>query len=666
MKFRLLLEKLLTYIYPTSTSEEMADFYMLELLYSSLDNNKDNFTEDDIAFIEDAVEDFLPKLKKNLLKDLAYAIQRELRHAEDAISKDDDFDINAMYEKPLYTIRDNIEKGSKEDIEIAKELYLGLDWETDYGGKPWADICDAWLKLNNSRNTKSLFLAIDAIYDLQHNTGTVFNKVQRYSDLHNKKDENGNSITKVSTSDYEDSFDWIKDFLDLKYESKNPWDLYSKLSSSLQSVSARLLYKLGFMTKQRYDEMIDNTKMLLGLIPTTTTVQEFNKFLDKGIFINYENDRILITILQKNDSIDVLDAAVKAGANIHSNKKSSLYSSIEKVEFFDYLIKAGVDFEKMKKIIFTAFDYRGKTLLPLLKYLIENKDKLEIFDEEFVELGYNLAVSYNFLGIELIDELVKQKLFKPESPYSEVDATPVIKKLIHFYSKSNKSDRLIAIGLIFSKYYPDFKEKYPSVFEQPNLELQKIITGTYKEKDGVINVEGSVNLNYKRISKIPYKFGLVTADFVCNNTQLTTLEGCPIDVGGNFSCFGNKLKTLEFGPKYVGGSYNCSSNELTSLKGCPDEIAYSFACDNNKLETLEGAPTNIGINFSCINNKLKDLKGAPKNVEGWFDCSKNTTLTSLEGAPKLIGNNFISLYNSYRFEVKDLPAETTLNGKIIN
>jgi hypothetical protein len=63
--------------------------------------------------------------------------------------------------------------------------------------------------------------------------------------------------------------------------------------------------------------------------------------------------------------------------------------------------------------------------------------------------------------------------------------------------------------------------------------------------DGSIDVDGDVDLNNRGLSKLPLKFGIVSANFYCYNNRLTTLEGSPREVGGNFDCHNNQLTSLE-------------------------------------------------------------------------------------------------------------------------
>jgi hypothetical protein len=185
--------------------------------------------------------------------------------------------------------------------------------------------------------------------------------------------------------------------------------------------------------------------------------------------------------------------------------------------------------------------------------------------------------------------------------------------------------------------------------------------------DGLYDVEGDVRIaTFKHLiinkGKLTIKFNKVTGDFDCSNgnLKLTSLEGCPKEVGesfycgknkltslegapkkvgGDFKCDYNKLTTLEGGPEKVGGSFYCYDNQLTSLKGAPKEVGKEFYCSSNKLTSLEGSPEKVVDDFSCSNNMLTSLKGGPKEVGGDFWCSDNK-LTTLEGAPAKVGDNF--------------------------
>jgi len=84
----------------------------------------------------------------------------------------------------------------------------------------------------------------------------------------------------------------------------------------------------------------------------------------------------------------------------------------------------------------------------------------------------------------------------------------------------------------------------------------------YTINNGLVDVDESVNLSSRKLTKLSLQFGKVTGNFFCDNNQLTTLEGAPKCVEGNFSCAYNKLTTLEGAPKCVEGNFYCHYNPL--------------------------------------------------------------------------------------------------------
>lgn len=87
--------------------------------------------------------------------------------------------------------------------------------------------------------------------------------------------------------------------------------------------------------------------------------------------------------------------------------------------------------------------------------------------------------------------------------------------------------------------------------------------------DGLVNVEGTVDISFKELEEIPVSFGIVKGDFNCSNNRLISLKGAPMQVGVSFFCHQNRLTSLEGSPKTIGKAFVCSHNELTTLKGVP-------------------------------------------------------------------------------------------------
>ena len=116
----------------------------------------------------------------------------------------------------------------------------------------------------------------------------------------------------------------------------------------------------------------------------------------------------------------------------------------------------------------------------------------------------------------------------------------------------------------------------------------------YTINNGLVDVDGDVDLSNKNLTKLPIKFGNITGHFYCSSNQLTTLEGCPKEVGGGFYCPDNQLTTLEGAPESVGGNFLCEVNKLTSLEGCPKSVGGYFNCSINNIYKLDFVPNYKG------------------------------------------------------------------------
>ena len=155
-------------------------------------------------------------------------------------------------------------------------------------------------------------------------------------------------------------------------------------------------------------------------------------------------------------------------------------------------------------------------------------------------------------------------------------------------------------------------------FEDIDSLCQKYGITNYEIVDGLVNVDGDVDLSNKSLTKIPIKFGSVSGDFYCHLNQLVSLEGSPNSVSGDFYCHNNKLVSLEGAPQTVGGDFICSYNILASLEGAPQTVGGDFDCSPNKLVSLEGAPNSVGGDSICSWNKLTSLEGASQTVGGFY------------------------------------------------
>jgi len=127
-------------------------------------------------------------------------------------------------------------------VEMCFVCFDKFDWggkyESGFGGKAWANICSAWLRLNETKTKNEMFIWIDHIYDLQHNNNYVLDKVKSY----------------YKTSG---NMKWLKNVLDFKAKVKNPWFLLKNCSSDMINLGAKTLKLCGFGT---WDEFIQFKK----------------------------------------------------------------------------------------------------------------------------------------------------------------------------------------------------------------------------------------------------------------------------------------------------------------------------------------------------------------------------------------------------------------------
>jgi len=133
--------------------------------------------------------------------------------------------------------------------------------------------------------------------------------------------------------------------------------------------------------------------------------------------------------------------------------------------------------------------------------------------------------------------------------------------------------------------------KYLKFFEgyQSESEVAKICKEygikNWSLVDGLVNVDGNVNLYYMGLTELPLKFGTVTGSFDCIRNKLTSLVGCPNRVGRYFYC---------------------SINELTSLEGCPQSVGVDFYCSYNNIREFTGIKY-IGGELYCDFNPISNI-----------------------------------------------------------
>jgi hypothetical protein len=150
------------------------------------------------------------------------------------------------------------------------------------------------------------------------------------------------------------------------------------------------------------------------------------------------------------------------------------------------------------------------------------------------------------------------------------------------------------------------------IFES-NTEIDEIcrkygIVNYTINSDNSVDVDGGVDLYWKKLTSIPLNFNIVNGYFNCGNNYLTSLKGCPVRVGNWFSCHNNKLTSLQYSPQYIErGGFDCRWNEIESLQYCTELIRDDFYCYENNLTSLQYHPTVYG-KFWCDNNQINTFE----------------------------------------------------------
>ena len=141
-----------------------------------------------------------------------------------------------------------------------------FDWDEGYGGGAWQDICEGWLKLNESKPfSAEEQVALDHIFDLQHNNGSVLDKLSKYT-MVSEAVEDDDEEEDISADDYEGDYDaassieWLQRVLDHKRDAKNMYELLAYASGPVRSMAERALKeRTGSTTQQSGVDRIQNS-----------------------------------------------------------------------------------------------------------------------------------------------------------------------------------------------------------------------------------------------------------------------------------------------------------------------------------------------------------------------------------------------------------------------
>jgi len=197
------LEDIHSYDYPSenttkSWKQRIADFYILDLLNYTLEPKGPVRHPKEVipahSFLQEWVSTAYKTLVDNFSRDLyealRFSIASELSHVFNINSLDymakrfpeiaeneQLFNSEASYSTRYTNLKEFESKTGVSIEEWGVRIFNNVNWRSGYGGKPWEDISKSTIDLKHSPSGE----LIDHIIDLEHNTGSVFNKNPWYN-----------------------------------------------------------------------------------------------------------------------------------------------------------------------------------------------------------------------------------------------------------------------------------------------------------------------------------------------------------------------------------------------------------------------------------------------------------------------------------------------------
>lgn len=208
---------------------------------------------------------------------------------------------------------------------MAADAFKDLNWSQAYGGPAWAAIAQGYVDLRqaldnynpeapspSSESAEKLIAAIDHAFDLEHNTGTVLNKVKYFA--------------------VDGDYSWIKQALDDKRDS----DMYviaSKASSDMRKLGHEVLKVAGMQDRQ-----LKQVPATAGIPESEKPILDANKISEGDILISGDGE-----YLYKITGKDKTGIICKVIGVKNKSDKRYLGKSYE----FDY--EMSQDFKKVNK-----------------------------------------------------------------------------------------------------------------------------------------------------------------------------------------------------------------------------------------------------------------------------------------------------------------------------
>lgn len=434
------------YSIPQNPKEMLYDFYILNLLPDSEYGFKGELIYKNPELLQEiklAKSQILQQLKNKFLEDVFFTICCELRHLwQNEQDYHDMLSVNGIrqynkplsgkaeeYRKILLKFRDDFYKNSenqqkyKNIITESKGIKSGYDlaflagketpnkyefikaaelafqngrWEESYGGESWAEICDAWLKLYQAKDQNSVSIWIDHIFDLQHNTGTIFNKLKDYQ--------------------INNSFNWINISLDHKKNIVSPYELLTYTSPKIKHLAMMALKdSLGTSYSEQTNNLSNYWKGLIIDNPQKIL------FLDNKTLQLINDKEFLTDILLKELNVNFF------GFSSASSKE--LISALENNKLMEFVNKEKIkDFFKNNKNVMPAYvkwdDFIAFKKLGILTDEMLRKSIIEIFKSTPKDIFYVHPDLFTVFQKEELFKLMEENINTNPITYMSLLANP--------------------------------------------------------------------------------------------------------------------------------------------------------------------------------------------------------------------------------------------------
>ena len=299
---------------------------------------------------------------------------------------------------------------------MAGDAFKDLNWSTSYGGKKWAEIAKGYIDLRQSLNNynpeapspssesaEKLIAAIDHAFDLEHNTGTVLNKVKYFDDK---------------------GYDWIKTALDYKRDN-NMYDIASKASSDMRKLGLEVLKVAGMQEKQ------------LKKVPAEAGVPKKKIKLTGVTSKKFEGEHI------KDPSSLQVGSLIQDEFNEYVSKVTDVNDSSKKITVKIIAVINQKDKNWLGKNQTHSFNVSKKF------FLVKKQDEANLLKDYFVDPSYKPEVTSNTSAIQEGD-IVKLKGLGPKEVFAKViKAFNLAGEGVYNVMVTSSKNPNISVGTIF-------------------------------------------------------------------------------------------------------------------------------------------------------------------------------------------------------------------------